>query len=121
MEPVVLKSQPSKTLSVPKRTILLDIGHATKSKSTGENLSTEKSYDNFPQSAVVYTDGSCINNGKEHGASDGIGVFWAPGHHLNVRWVSISVRLRLGKSYYLCCHLMRMVWIGFILVEINMI
>ena len=32
---------------------------------------------------VVYVDGACLRNGKPE-ASAGIGVYWRPGHHLNL-------------------------------------
>jgi len=42
-----------------------------------------KSYNDFPTAPVVYTDGCCLNNGKDKAVA-GIGVWWAPGHPMNV-------------------------------------
>lgn len=37
--------------------------------------------DNLPTSAVVYTDGSCLNNGNRAvNRLAGVGVYWAPHH-----------------------------------------
>jgi len=39
--------------------------------------------ENLPKSAVVYTDGCCLNNGFAN-PKGGIGVYWAPHHPMNI-------------------------------------
>lgn len=54
-------------------------------KSTLDGNSGKYSGSKFDESdaVIVYTDGACINNGKE-GATAGIGVFWGENHPDNV-------------------------------------
>merc|ERR1711911_162838 len=51
-------------------------------KITGETIRRNKNFIKEGQWTVVYTDGSCRNNGKDNCVA-GLGVYFGPGHVLN--------------------------------------
>ncbi|XP_069742301.1 ribonuclease H1 [Narcine bancroftii] len=54
-----------------------------KFRSTKSFIDSEKKFTYMGDAVAVYTDGCCASNGRK-GAQAGIGVYWGPGHSLNL-------------------------------------
>ncbi|XP_013193139.2 ribonuclease H1 [Amyelois transitella] len=72
VDKILKKSKPG------RKAILIDPPGSEKQKSGNHEFTMDRN-----GRAQVYTDGACSSNGRE-GARAGIGVYWGPGHPLNV-------------------------------------
>ena len=70
-----------------KNSITITADMATNEQTDDFDSDTEEKYTDATDvvSNVVYIDGSCLNNGNSSDATKaGIGVYWGPGHKLNI-------------------------------------